>query len=132
MLKQQAAYIWRRSVSCHYCRIFIVWNILYATEKLAGNAEIYRSSYEKSTVFQLVARNTRLDVSVIGTIVANTLLMCSIQCISDAFCKSLNYHAKTRRCEKLSGSRLTGGESKLNAANSWEHYEPETVKVSLF
>ena len=115
-----------------YYRIFIILNALYAIERLTSNAQIYRSFYGKSAVFQLVAENTRLDASVIETAVARTLLMCSMKCINDVLCKSFNYNAKAKRCEKLSGKRLAGGDSKLIGANSWEHYEPDTVKVSLF
>ena len=61
---------------------------------------------------------------------AHTLLMCTMKCINDVLCKSLNYNSKAKRCEKLSGNRLTYVESKLIAASSWELYEPEDLKVA--
>ena len=102
---------------------------LFVIGKFVTSDEIYRSSCRRRAIFQLVAQNTRLDVSVIETIVAHTLLMCSMKCINDVLCKSINYNVKTRRCEKLSGNRLTDKDSQLIAANSWEHYEREAAKV---
>ena len=104
--------------------------LLCAIGRLLSNAEILRSSCRRHGIFQLVAENTRLDASVIETIVAHTLLMCSMQCINDVLCKSINYNAKAMKCERLSGNKLTDGESKLIVATSWEHYEPENVKVA--
>ena len=104
--------------------------LLCATGRLFSNAEILRSSCRKHGIFQLVAENTRFDASVIETIVAHTLLMCSMLCINDVLCKSINYNAKAMECEKLSGNRLTDGGARLFLADSWEHYEPENVKVA--
>ena len=117
----------RRTCSC---RVLVAIYVLYITGRIISNAEIYRSSCRSRGVFQLVAENTRLDAFVIETVVAHTLLMCSMKCINDLLCKSINYNAKVKRCEKLSGNRLTDGKSRLIAANSWKHYEPEDVKVS--
>jgi len=94
-----------------------------------SNAEVHRSPSRRQGIFQSGAQNTRLDASVIETIAAHTLLMCTMKCINDVLCKSLNYNSKKKRCEKLSGNRLTDGESKLIAAYSWEHYEPEDLTV---
>ena len=98
--------------------------------RLNHSAEIYWSPCRSHGYFQLVAENARLDASVIETIVAHTLLMCSMQCINDVLCKSINYNPKAMKCEKLSGNRLTDGESKLIAANLWEHYAPVEIKVT--
>ena len=102
---------------------------LSAIGKFVIGNEIYRSSCRRRAIFQLVAQNARLDASVIETIVTHTLLMCSMKCINDILCKSLNYNAKAKRCEKLSGNRLTDGESKLIAAYSWAYYEQNAAKV---
>ena len=113
----------------HGCFNFVVLYVLYTMGRLNNNAEIYRSPCRGNGIFQLVADNTRLDASVTETVVAHTLLMCSMKCIADVLCKSLNYNAKTKGCEKLSGTRLADGKSKLIAANSWGHYEPVEIKV---
>ena len=98
--------------------------------RLNYSAEIYRSPCRSHGYFQLVAENTRFDASVIETTLVHALLMCSMQCINDILCKSINYNAKAMKCERLSGHRLTDGESKLIVANSWEHYEPVEIKVT--
>ena len=70
--------------------------------RLLGDAEILRSPCERRGLLQLVAQNTRLDVSVIEAIVAQTLLLCSMECSDDLFCTSMNYNAKAKTCQKLS------------------------------
>ena len=104
--------------------------LLCTIGRIVSNTEILRSSSRRHGILQVVAQNARLDASVIETVVADTLLICAMKCINNLLCKSINYNAKAQRCEKLSENRLTVGESKLIAANSWEHYEPRDLKVA--
>ena len=117
-------------LSTHFCRNFLAASLLFTTIEFVNGIETCKPSYRKVANFRLIAQNTRLDASVIETTGAHTLLMCSMQCINDVRCKSSNYNAMAKRCEKLSGNRLTDGNSKLIAANSWEHYELVEVKVT--
>ena len=64
--------------------------------RLLVDAEILRSPCERRGLLQLVAQNTRLDASVIKTIVAKTLLPCSMKCSDDLFCTPINYNAKAK------------------------------------
>ena len=115
--------------STHFCQYFLAVYLIFANKEFVNSTETCKPSYRKVADFRLIAHNTRLDTSVIEAIVAHTLLICTFQCINDVLCKSINYNAEAKRCERLSGNRLTDVESKLVSAKLWEHYELIEIKV---
>ena len=115
--------------STHFCQYFLAVYLIFANKEFVNSTETCKPSYRKVADFRLIAQNTRLDTSVFEEIVAHTLLICTFQCINDVLCKSINYNAEAKRCERLSGNRLTDVESKLVSAKLWEHYELIEIKV---
>ena len=102
---------------------------LYTIGTAIGTTNIFRSICKKRAAFQLIGKSARLDAAVIATEVAHTSIVCSLKCTHDSLCKSINFNVKTKKCEKLFGSRAIVGASKLVASSSWEYYEPDDIQV---
>ena len=114
-----------------HCTILCTIYVLYTAGEYLNGPNVYRSHCRSDATFRFVAANTRLDASVIGQEIVQTLLMCIMRCIHDSLCKSINYNVKTKTCEKLSQNRASIGALKLVASTSWEHHEPETMQVTV-
>ena len=88
-------------------------------------------SCKTSTHFQLLAENSRADVPVILSDIAQFFSMCAHLCLAHKLCTSFNYNDATMNCEILSHNHISSETKRLVHSPGWKFYQKATTKVGI-
>ena len=109
-------------MGCYLKAIFMM--MLFSSSKLS-----HRDTCGRYADFQLLADNSRADVTALMSDFTQLFSICAHQCLTHKLCRSFNYNTETLRCEILSYSYIGSETNRLISSPAWRFYQKARTMV---